>query len=72
MQIDSLASELRKMYFGAAEKEKALSIHLFGIKFSDELDGKPCKEIAIRAGLPASYGTEIRKGVNLGRYVRLK
>jgi 5-methylcytosine-specific restriction protein B len=72
MQIKDLANELKRQYFSAPEKEKAVTVHLFGIKFADQIDGKSCKEIATLAGINESYGTEIRKGVNLAKYVKLR
>jgi hypothetical protein len=29
-------------------------------------------EVAIRAGIPKTYATEIRKGINLAKYVQLR
>ena len=72
MTIDDLAHELKRAYLAAGDNEKVVKIHLFGIKFAQEIDGKPCKEIAIRAGVSESYGTEIRKAVNLAKYVTIK
>ena len=72
MTIEQAAQILKEMYVKAQDKEKALSIHLFGIKYASEIDGMPLQEIAVRAGVPKSYGTEIRKGINLARYVSLK
>lgn len=72
MKIEDAAKILKEMYGKAPAKEKALSVHLFGIKFADQIQNMPSQEIAIRAGLTKSYGSEIRKGVNLSKYVELK
>jgi hypothetical protein len=72
MSIDEAAKILSQMYNSALEGDQVLQIHLFGIKYSDELHGLPLSEIAVRARLPKSYGTEINKGRNLARYVSLK
>ena len=48
---------------------KAVSIHLFGIRYAEELGGMPIEEVVARAGLPKSYQTEVRKGMTLARYV---
>ncbi len=48
---------------------KAVSVDLFGIRYATELDGMSLKEVVISAGLPETYQTEIRKGINLARYV---
>ena len=60
------------MYQDAPPKEKALSIHLFGIKYADQIRDMSAKDIAVGAGLPESYKTEIRKGINLAKYVEVK
>ncbi|AZN97256.1 hypothetical protein EJ066_08115 [Mesorhizobium sp. M9A.F.Ca.ET.002.03.1.2] len=72
MKIEDAAKILAQMYSTAPDKEKAVHVHLFGIRYADELDGMPLQEIAVRAGISKNYGTEIRKGINLARYVALK
>ncbi len=70
MTLDDAAKTLRKMYDGGlAERDQATQVHLFGIKYAQEIDGMPLKEIAARAGISENYGTEIRKGVKLAKYV---
>tara|TARA_R110002051_G_scaffold205994_2_gene271798 strand:- start:850 stop:1074 length:225 start_codon:yes stop_codon:yes gene_type:complete len=73
MNLNQLAQALNKMYFGAKDKETAAMIHLFGIKYAEEIKacGESSKSIAKAAGIPESYGTEIRKGVNLAKHVRV-
>ena len=56
----------------APPKEKALSIHLFAIKYADQIRDMSAKDIAGGAGLPESYKIEIRKGLNLAKYVEVK
>ena len=70
MRIDEAADILKSMYESA--HGKALSVHLFGIKYADEIRGLPLKELARYAGLPESYHTEIRKGINIAPHVILK
>ncbi len=73
MKIDEAAMALKQMYLrGIATREQATQVHLFGIKFASELNGMPLKEIALRAEVPVSYATEIRKGINLARYVEFR
>jgi hypothetical protein len=72
MKIEDLAQKLKTAYFGASDKKRVVSIHLFGIRYAQEIEGKSCKEIAVRAGINESYGTEIRKGMNLAEYVSIK
>ena len=72
MDIDQLADELCKMYDTAPRGEQVLYLHLFGIKYADELARFSPASVVARAGIPRSYGTEINKGRNLAKYVELK
>jgi 5-methylcytosine-specific restriction protein B len=72
MKIEEAAQILKEMYDTAPEGEKVIRVHLFGIKYADQIANIPCQEIAIRADLKPSYGTEIRKGINLARYVDIR
>ena len=49
-------------------------IHLFGIKYSNEIRacGASSSAIVRMANLPESYGTEVNKGRNLARFVTVK
>ncbi len=62
---------LSEMYRDAPEGEATTMIHLFGIRYADEIGdcGAPVTEIVRLSGLPASYNTEVSKGVRLARYV---
>jgi 5-methylcytosine-specific restriction protein B len=73
MKINEAARRLAEMYQkGAAQKEQVTHIHLFAITYADEITGMSLPEILAQAGLPASYKTELRKGINLAKYVRPK
>ncbi len=72
MNLTEAAEKLREMYETAPDGEKAVRIHLFGIKYAGELAGLNLATVAERAGISRSYGTEINKGRNLARYVELK
>jgi hypothetical protein len=72
MNSKDLSGALKRAYFGAAEREKAVSVHLFGIEYADHLEGHSLVEITDAAGVNKSYAVEIRKGMNLARYVMLK
>lgn len=72
MQINQASKILREMYQKADKKEKAVSIHLFGIKYAQQIEGISAKDIVIGADLPESYKTEVRKGINLAKYVEVK
>ncbi|WP_133256042.1 HTH-like domain-containing protein [Rhodopseudomonas palustris] len=72
MKASELADELRKAYAASEDGNKVVSIHLFGIRRANELDGQSCKDIAVLAGIPDSYATEIRKGMRLAPYVSVR
>lgn len=73
MTIEQAAAELCRMYRqGSITKEQATSVHLFGIKYASQIAGMSLPEIAVRAGIPKTYATEIRKGINLAKYVELR
>ena len=71
MTPDELAHTLSEMYNDALEGEAKTMIHLFGIKYADEIRdcGAPVTEIVRLSGLPKSYNTEVSNGVRLARYV---
>ena len=71
MQINQASQILADMYQQALPKEKALSIHLFAIKYANKIEDMSAKDIVVGAGLPESYKTEIRKGINLAKYVEV-
>ena len=49
------------------------TLHPFvAIKYADQIRDMSAKDIAVGAGLPESYKTEIRKGINLAKYVEVK
>lgn len=57
------------MYETAADREKAVRVHLFGIRYADVISEMSSYEIAEGAGIQRSYGAEIHKGINLSKYV---
>ena len=78
MNIAALGQELRKMYEdGEKRNEKVAMIHLFAIKFSDEIKNQDrtinntLEEILKYAELRPSYKVELNKGMNIAKYVRV-
>lgn len=71
MTINELGKELKKMYETAPEKEQVIFIHLFGIKYGAIINKNnySANDIIKASGLKESYKTEVRKGVNLSKYV---
>jgi hypothetical protein len=74
MTVVELGGILKDMYEKATDKDHVAMIHLFGIKYSDEIisNGYTAKEIVKAAGMNESYATEISKGIRLGKYVSVK
>ncbi|MET3891599.1 hypothetical protein ABIE41_002675 [Bosea sp. OAE506] len=70
MTIEQAAAILARMYGGAGLDEKVVQIHLFGIKYAEDIQHMSAREIAERADIPKSYATEINKGKRLARFVR--
>jgi 5-methylcytosine-specific restriction protein B len=77
MTLDELAKILADMYANAERGETATMVHLFGIRYADEIrrNGGPAAVVSRARQLPtepkitASFQVEINKGVNLARYV---
>ncbi|MCJ7997045.1 hypothetical protein J5N58_21500 [Rhizobium cremeum] len=55
-----------------ARREQVTAIHLFGIKYAEELAALSVPAILERAGMRPSYATEIRKGMKLAQYVTVR
>ena len=72
MTEDEAIRILRDMYQDAPHREKVIRIHLFGIKYADELNDLHLKTVAEQATGHESYDTEIHKGIRLAKYVRLR
>lgn len=71
MTVTQLGQILKQMYDTAPDKEKATSIHLFGIRYGKQIiaGSISAAEIVKASGLKDSFKTEVRKGVNLSKYV---
>ena len=72
MTTDEAIRILSDMYSKAPDRETAVQVHLFGIKYADQLKGLNLRDIAERATGNRNWGTEINKGRNLAKYVKLK
>ena len=72
MEIGKAAGLLRGMYDDAPRGEKVTAIHLFGIKYAQDIESISPRELVIRADLHESYHREIRKMIKLAKYVKLK
>ena len=73
MKIDVLADALRREYYDAsAEKGKATSALLFGLRYAEFLSGENVDAVVGAAGLPESYRADVRKGARMARYVTMR
>ncbi len=72
MRIEEASQILARKYSAAPDGEKVLSIHLFGIKYAEEIRDMSVKDIVARAELNKSYRTEVSKGIKLAKYVTVK
>lgn len=72
MTVGEAALKLKRAHErGKRRGQTALHIHLFGIKYADDLRSLSIKEVVNRAGIP-NYTSEISKGRNLAEYVQIK
>ena len=74
MTIKELGRELREMYLNAPKGDAVAMIHLFGIKYADEISNfeNAKNEIIQVSGISQSYITELSKGIKLAKYVITK
>ena len=71
MTPEKLADILSVMYQDAPDGEATTMIHLFGVKYADEIHdcGATVTEIVRLSSLSDSYNAEVSKGMRLARYV---
>lgn len=74
MTFEELVQELVRAYHTAPHGKAVVMIHLFGIKYADEIINNEysIRDLLDRAEVPQSYYPEIKKGVNLSRYVDIR
>ena len=72
MTVTHLARILRNVRAdGESDWAMARNIHLFSIRYADDLTKVNLKELVTLAGVPDSYDREISKGIRLREYVGL-
>ncbi|NJB84175.1 HTH-like domain-containing protein [Wenyingzhuangia aestuarii] len=71
MTLNELGNKLSEMYNNAPKGDSVAMIHLFGIKYANEIKQSEYskKDIIKQSGISASYLTELTKGVKLANYV---
>lgn len=69
--MNDLINELQRACDAAPTGDRVVTIHLFAIEHAARLKGVNMRELAARAGIGESFGTELRKGVRLADYVQI-
>jgi hypothetical protein len=74
MTLNELGTKLGEMYNDAPKGNSVAMIHLFGIKYANEIKASEYskKDIIKQSGIPSTYLTELSKGVKLAEYVTPK
>jgi len=74
MTLNELGNKLSEMYNDAPKGDAVAMIHLFGIKYANEIKQSDYskKDIIKQSGISTSYLTELTKGVKLAEYVTPK
>lgn len=70
--INQLGNILKEMYSNAPKKEQVTMIHLFGVKYAEDIKNVGIREVIEQSGIRLSYRTELNKAVNLAKYVNPK
>lgn len=72
MTKQELANKLKTMYETAKEGEQVSMIHMFGIKYGEEIErlNSTPKEIVGLSGINQSYDVEVNKGRNIARIMK--
>ena len=71
MTLNELGSKLKEMYDDAPKGNSVAMIHLFGIKYADEIKNSEFskRDIINQSGISQTYLAELNKGVKLADYV---
>lgn len=70
--VNELGNILSDMYNNAPKKEQVTMIHLFGVKYADDIQHVGIREVIEQAGIHSTYRTELNKAVKLAKYVNPK
>ena len=72
LSFDMLAAELKKMYDAPKGSGKVAAIHMFAIKYAEQIleNGYKNKDLAIAAGINESYDVEINKGLSIYKSIK--
>lgn len=70
--LNELASILNEMYSNAPKKEQVTMIYLFGVKYAEDIQKVGVREVIDQSGIRSTYRTELKKAMNLAKYVQPK
>ncbi len=70
--LNELGSLLEEMYSNAPKKEQVTMIHLFGVKYAEDIQKVGIREVIEQSGIHSTYRTELNKAVKLAKYVNPK
>ncbi len=74
MTLNELGLKLKEMYENAPKGDSVAMIHLFGVKYADQIIKFKYsrKDIIKISGISTTYLTELSKGIKLATYVKPK
>ena len=70
--VAALGGILADMYSTAQKKEQVTMIHLFGVKYAEDIQKVGIREVIEQSGIHSTYRTELNKAVKLAKYVNVK
>ena len=72
MESAEAARLLGQVHQSAPAGKKLVYIHLFAIKYADEIRNLSCTRLTDLSGIPTAYNMAIWHALNLAEYVELK
>ena len=72
MELTEASRLLRHVHATAPEGKKMVYVHLFAIKYADEIRNLSYTRLVDISGIPMAYHIEIWRALNIAEYVELK
>jgi 5-methylcytosine-specific restriction protein B len=72
MELTEAARLLKHVHANAPEGKKLVYIHLFAIKYADEIRNLSCTRMVDLSGIPTASHVELWRALKLAEYVELK
>jgi hypothetical protein len=70
MTVEQLGKKLKEMYDNAPRKEQVTWVHLFGIRYAEQIKEIGIREVIEQSGILSTYGAELSKAIRLAKYVK--